>query len=90
MLGEESRERIEGAERCRERERLLHLAYPEPLIRFRRDVAWNLLDRLLDGPEPKPSRWSLTRPWEILVWRYWQVWSRLQAQRSRLDAAATL
>ena len=86
MLGE-SREQEDAAERRRVRRSLLHLAFPASLIRWRPDVAARQLDRLLDGPEPHPSRWNPWRELQRLAWWMWRCLTLLQAQRARLTAA---
>lgn len=85
MLGE-SPEQIEAAERRRERARLLHLAFPASLIRFRLDVAQRQLDRLLDGPEPPPSKWNVWRELQRFAWWSWRCFNLLQAQRRSMTA----
>lgn len=89
MLGE-SHEQIEAAERCRVRRALLTLAFPPSLLRWRPDVAAREFDRLLAGPEPRPSRWNPWRTGQRLAWECWRVLLALQAQRARLDGCATL
>lgn len=86
MLGWTS-EQIEAAERRRERNRLLHLAYPASLIRFRLDVAQRQLDRLLAGPEPPPSKWNVWRELQRFAWWSWRCFNLLQAQRRSVNAA---
>lgn len=80
MLGE-TREQIEAAERRRIRRSLLTLAYPPSLLRWRPDVAARQFDRLISGPEPRPSRWNPWRPLERLAWQFWRCLTLLQAQR---------
>lgn len=87
MLGESPQEEQRRA-RCRERDRLRRLCQPPALIRYNNDSSWNLLDRLLDGPEPKVRRWDRYSPWKRLVWWMWKAWTALQAQRQRLNSDA--
>lgn len=89
MLGE-ARESEDALERHRERERLLRLAFPASLIRFRRDVAARQLDRLLAGPEPPPSRWNPWRELQRFAWQSWRCFTLLQEHRARLDTSATM
>jgi hypothetical protein len=83
MLGE-TRESEDARERRHERTRLMHLAFPPSLIRFRRDVAQRQLDRLLDGDEPRVNPWNPYNSWQRAAYWLWRALLGLQRQRRRL------
>lgn len=86
MLGE-SREQEDAAERRRLRRSLLTLAYPPSLLRWRPDVAARQFDRLISGPEPRPSRWNPYSGLQRLAWRFWRCLTLLQERRRSVNAA---
>jgi hypothetical protein len=85
MLGE-SRETEDARERRELQRRLVDFALPPSLFRFRRDIAWRLLDRLLDGPPPTPNKWNPYAARRELAYWLWRAVTGLQ--RARLDASA--
>jgi hypothetical protein len=84
MLGE-TRDQVDARERRRHWRELLSVAMPPNLVRFRPDVAGRQLDRLLEGPPPRPNKWNPYSHWQQLAYYMWKCLLGLQAQQRKLE-----